>query len=114
MMRGKDPQSSGDEKGMLETIRSLASILTAPLDLSKALEAALKELGLSIGGQAAALLTVDQTQRTLQFEATWGLSRHYIDAFGAESVNISASGRILGRGPSAQSMRDRMTVCLAE
>ena len=113
-MRGENPQFLRDEKGMLEAIRSLASILTAPLDLSSALEAALMELGLSIGAQAAALLTVGQTQRTLQFEATWGLGQHYIDVFGAESVNISASGRILGHGPSARSMRDRMTVCLVD
>jgi PAS domain S-box-containing protein len=113
-MRGENPQSLRDEKGMPEAIRSLASILTAPLDLSSALEAALMELGLSIGAQAAALLTVGQTQQTLRFEATWRLSQRYIDVFGAESVNISASGRILGHGPSARSMRDRMTVCLAD
>jgi len=99
---------------MLEAIRSLASILTAPLDLSSALEAALVELGLSMRAQAAALLTVDEAQRTLQFEATWGLSQHYRDAFGTESVKISTSGRILGRGPSARSMRERTTVCLAD
>jgi PAS domain S-box-containing protein len=114
VMRSGNPQFPSDEKRMLEAIRSLASILTAPLDLSKALEAALVELGLSIRAQAAALLTVDQTQKTLQFEATWGLSQRYIDAFGAESVNISASGGILGRGPSARSMRERTTVCLAD
>ena len=119
MMRSENPQPPGDEKGtpsslLLEAIRRLASILTAPLDLSSALESALAQLGLSIGAQAAALLTVDQTQRALQFEATWGLSQHYIDAFGAESINISASGRILGRGPSARSMRDRTTICLAD
>lgn len=114
MMRSENPQSCRDEKGMLEAIRNLASILTAPLDLPSALEATLMELGPSIGAQAAALLTVDQTQRALQFEATWRLSQHYLDACGAESVNISPSGRILGHGPSARAIRDRMTVCLAD
>jgi PAS domain S-box-containing protein len=114
VMKSENPQSPRDEEGVLEAIRSLASILTAPLDLSKALEAALVELGLSMKARAASLLTVDQPRRTFQFEATWGLSQHCIDTFGPESVSISGNGRFLGHGPSARSMRDRMTVCLPD
>lgn len=114
MRRSEDRQPPQDEKGMLEAIRYLASILTAPLDLPKALEATLKEVGLSLGAQAAALLTVDQTQRALRFEATWGLSQRYIETDGAESVHISPSGRILGHSPLARAMRDRTTICLTD
>ncbi len=114
MIRSEDRHSPQDGTEMLEVIRRLASILSAPLDLPKALEAALKEVGPSLGAQAAALLTVDQTQRALRFEATWGLSQRYIETSEAESVHISPSGRILGHSPAARALRGRATICLAD
>jgi len=114
VIKSENRQPLKDEKGMLEAIRHLASILSAPLDLPKALEAALQEVGLSTGAQAAALLTVNQIQKALRFEAAWGLSQHYINAGGPESVHISPGGRVLGDSPAARAIRDRVTICLAD